>query len=86
MLDYLETGLRACGCTAATCLFKVTNCLAADIAVVSPVPLKAPPPSQFYDWSGSYVGGHLGYAALNSDWTANSTQAVLAATAGLLTH
>jgi high affinity Mn2+ porin len=43
-----------------TCLFIVTTCLAADISVVSSMPLKAPPIAK-YDWSGFYVGGHVGY-------------------------
>jgi high affinity Mn2+ porin len=43
-----------------TCLFIVTTCLAADISVVSSMPLKAPPIAK-YDWSGFYVGGHAGY-------------------------
>src|ERR1700720_1780312 len=43
-----------------TCLFIVTTCLAADISVVSSMPPKAPPIAK-YDWSGFYVGGHVGY-------------------------
>jgi high affinity Mn2+ porin len=37
-----------------------TTCLAADISVGS-MPLKAPPIA-YYDWSGFYVGGHVGYS------------------------
>ena len=37
-----------------------TTCLAADISTVGPVPLKAPPAAN-YDWSGFYLGGHVGY-------------------------
>jgi high affinity Mn2+ porin len=48
------------------------------------MPLKAPPLPQAYDWSGFYVGGHMGYAAGNSDWTANPAQAGLSPTAGTL--
>jgi high affinity Mn2+ porin len=44
----------------AACPFFVTTCLAADIFVVSSIPLKAPPIAN-YDWSGFYVGGHVGY-------------------------
>jgi high affinity Mn2+ porin len=52
--------------------------------VAGTMPLKAPPVSQAYDWSGFYVGGHMGYAAGNSDWTANPAQAGLPATSGTL--
>ena len=38
-----------------------TTCLAADTSVVSSAPLKAPPAAN-YDWSGFYIGGHLGYS------------------------
>jgi high affinity Mn2+ porin len=47
---------------------------AADLPVAMPV--TAPPISAAYDWTGFYVGGHLGYAWGNSDWTANTTAAV----------
>jgi high affinity Mn2+ porin len=46
--------------TATAFLFYVTTCPAADISVVSSMPLKAPPIAK-YDWSGFYVGGHVGY-------------------------
>src|SRR6202142_1608350 len=49
------------GVTAAPSLFFVTTCLAADISVVSSMRLKAPPIAS-YDWSGFYVGGHVGYS------------------------
>ncbi len=42
---------------------------AADLSSV--LPRKAPPPTTApYDWTGFYAGGHLGYAAGLSDWTA----------------
>ena len=47
--------------TAIACLFYVTTCLAAEVSVVSSMPLKAPPIAN-YDWSGFYVGGHVGYS------------------------
>jgi len=34
------------------------------------MPLKAPAPAAPYDWSGFYVGGHIGYAFGNSSWAA----------------
>jgi high affinity Mn2+ porin len=44
---------------------------AADLAAA--LPTKAPPPSwqAAYDWSGFYLGGHIGYFAGGSDFTAN---------------
>ena len=48
------------------------------------LPLKAPPTLQLYDWSGLYVGGHIGYAAGHSNWTAVPTQQGLPAVPGRL--
>src|SRR6516164_6459065 len=50
---------------AAFALASVGNAEAADMK------LKAPPPSvpSAYDWTGFYVGGHLGIAWGNSNWT-----------------
>ena len=62
----------------------VTDGLAADIAIVDPMPLKAPPAFQSYDWSGLYVGGHIGYAGGRSHWTATPNQAGLSASSGSL--
>ena len=38
------------------------------------MPVKAPPPSgpQAYDWTGFYLGGHLGFADGSSRWSATS--------------
>jgi opacity protein-like surface antigen len=33
------------------------------------LPTKAPPPATRYDWSGFYLGGHIGYAGGSSHWT-----------------
>lgn len=52
------------------------------MSVVNAMPLKAPPVVGLYDWSGFYVGGHMGYAGGNSNWTANPTQAGLPSTSG----
>jgi opacity protein-like surface antigen len=42
--------------------------VAADLSSV--LAMKAPPaPVPAYDWSGFYLGGHLGYAWGNSNWT-----------------
>jgi high affinity Mn2+ porin len=40
---------------------------AADLPAVLPV--KAPPAAADYDWTGFYVGGHVGLATGNSGWT-----------------
>ncbi len=43
-------------------------------AAAADLPVKAPPPATTaYDWTGLYVGGHVGYAAGASDWSAAST-------------
>ena len=40
-------------------------------AVAADMPVKAPPPAATaYDWTGVYVGGHIGYAAGSSHWSA----------------
>jgi high affinity Mn2+ porin len=81
---HIETILRALGYVAAACLSTVTCGHAADMSVVNAMPLKAPPVPQSYDWSGFYVGGHLGLSTGTSDWTANPTQAGLPAISGSL--
>jgi high affinity Mn2+ porin len=50
------------------------------------LPTKAPPPSvaAAYDWSGFYLGGHFGYAAGSSNWSATLTGAAAPAVAGSL--
>src|SRR5271165_5705288 len=48
--------------TAATCNFMATDCRAADLPIVSSMPLKSPPPIATYNWSGFYIGGHVGYS------------------------
>src|ERR1700692_3512467 len=55
--------IRLARVAATTCFF-VTGCLAAEISVVGSMPLKAPPIAT-YDWSGFYVGGHVGYGRGN---------------------
>jgi high affinity Mn2+ porin len=40
------------------------------------LPVKAPPPNTAYDWTGYYAGGHFGYAAGSSHWSATSTGVV----------
>ena len=56
----------ACGCVAAVCILIASKSFAADLSVV-----KAPV-SYEYDWTGFYVGGHVGLALGNSNFTANA--------------
>jgi high affinity Mn2+ porin len=63
---------------AATCFFLTGDCLAADIALPDSMPPKAPPIAN-YDWSGFYVGGHVGYSrgyGRNTLFDPNQTAAV----------
>src|ERR1700747_920254 len=39
----------------------------------SSLPVKVPADARIYDWTGFYVGGHVGLALGNSNWTANAT-------------
>jgi high affinity Mn2+ porin len=58
-------------CIVGLALFALAS--GADAADLSrALPTKAPPPAapSSYDWTGFYAGGHLGYAAGVSDWTA----------------
>ena len=41
---------------------------AADLRALMPV--KAPRPAPAYDWAGFYLGGHFGYSAGTSGWSA----------------
>jgi high affinity Mn2+ porin len=55
---------------------------AADLAAV--LPTKAPPPAALaaYDWSGFYLGGHVGYALGASNWSATQIGAAAPAMGG----
>ena len=57
---------------------------AADLSGV--LPTKVPPPSApaAYDWTGLYVGAHLGYATGSSDWTATQAGSAMPSLAGSL--
>ena len=60
-------------------------CALAGSAAAADLPVKAPPPAAAaYDWSGFYVGGHIGYAAGSSHWSTNSTTAAAPPLAGTL--
>lgn len=41
------------------------------------LPLKAPAPVAVFNWTGFYVGGHLGYAAGTTNWTATEAGAAI---------
>jgi high affinity Mn2+ porin len=43
----------------------------ADAADLSAMPVKAPRQPSAYDWTGLFLGGHFGYAAGSSDWSAS---------------
>jgi high affinity Mn2+ porin len=66
----LRASLTCASCAVAWGLF-VPNADAADL--ISPLRAKAPADAQIYDWTGFYVGGHVGLALGNSNWTANAT-------------
>src|SRR4029077_9132365 len=68
-------GAAMLGC--ATLAFTWTVDVAAQAAdMPPPLAFKAPAAAPaFYDWSGFYVGGHLGDAWGSSRWTANSAGA-----------
>jgi high affinity Mn2+ porin len=55
-------------------------------ATAADMPVKAPPPPAMtaYDWTGVYVGGHIGYAAGSSRWSAMPTGAAGPAQSGSL--
>jgi high affinity Mn2+ porin len=53
-------------------------------AAAADLPVKAPPAATNDDWSGLYVGGHVGYASGSSGWSATSTAAVAPALTGSL--
>src|SRR4029077_9092737 len=60
-------------------------CLAlANGAGAADLPVKAPPAATAYDWTGLYVGGHIGYAAGSSHWSAMPTVAAGPALSGSL--
>src|SRR5579862_1271310 len=58
----------------------------AGSAVAADMPVKAPPAAAAtaYDWTGVYVGGHIGYAAGSSRWSAMPTGAAGPAQSGSL--
>jgi len=41
----------------------------AQAAAASDLPVKAPPAPASYDWTGFYLGGHMGYAWGNLSWS-----------------
>jgi high affinity Mn2+ porin len=70
-------GLVVAGMTLAAL---VRSAGAADV----PMAVKTPPPPAAYDWTGYYIGAHIGYAAGSSEWSATSTGAMAPAVTGSL--
>ena len=60
---------------AAIAIASATDGLADDLSTKAPL-------ISSYDWSGFYLGAHLGYAWGNSDWTASSTAATAPGVSG----
>jgi high affinity Mn2+ porin len=55
----------------------------ANTAVAADLPLKAPAPADaVFSWTGFYIGGHFGYAAGRTDWSATDAGAVAPVLAG----
>jgi len=46
-------------------------------AVAADIPLKAPVSAAVYSWTGFYIGGHFGYAAGQTNWTATEAGAAV---------
>jgi high affinity Mn2+ porin len=44
----------------------------ASLAMAADLPVKAPPAATTFDWTGAYVGGHLGYAWGQSNWNSSN--------------
>src|SRR6516165_2016257 len=67
----LNSGFGACmrGAFLVGVVLLALGTVAADLSSV--LAMKAPPAPDpaAYDWSGFYLGGHLGYAWGNSNWT-----------------
>jgi high affinity Mn2+ porin len=77
-------GARLAGaCVAFLCCVE-SAVQAADLS--GALPTKSPPAtaSASYDWTGGYVGGHLGYATGSSDWRATQAGVVTPSLTGLL--
>jgi high affinity Mn2+ porin len=76
MKGLVESGVWASfALVAAASIWSPAPARAADVPIQLP-PLKAPAPSAF-DWTGSYFGGHVGYATGYSKW--NATEALASA-------
>jgi outer membrane immunogenic protein len=55
--------------TAAVAAMIAAPAMAADLSVRQPVYKAPPPPVSYYNWSGCYVGGHVGGLWARKDWT-----------------
>lgn len=63
-------------------LFASRTAGAADLSAV--IPTNAPKAPQFYDWTGAYFGGHVGYGAATSRWSATEAGGVVPTLSGSL--
>jgi high affinity Mn2+ porin len=72
---------RVCIFGSATSVVLTTFSFATAAELSGSYPVKAPVVG-LYDWTGFYVGGHMGYADGNSNWTANPTQGGLPSASG----
>jgi high affinity Mn2+ porin len=61
----------ACVSCAATSVLVAPSARASDLS--TPFAVKAPAWPETYDWTGFYVGGHIGLALGHSNWVANAT-------------
>ena len=75
-----------CLCTKKILTAGLSLAVLAGKVAAADLPVKAPPlaASAAYDWTGVYVGGHLGYATGSSDWTATQAGAATPSLAGSL--
>jgi high affinity Mn2+ porin len=55
---------------------------AADLSTIMALKAPAPPAPAAYDWTGFYVGGHLGYVAGSSNWSATEAGATTPSLSG----
>jgi high affinity Mn2+ porin len=68
---------------AATVITSARGASADNILATKAPPISAGAPSA-YDWTGFYIGGHLGYAWGNSNWTASSIASGVPSVSGSL--
>ena len=62
--------MRGLGLAGIGLIVLVGGARAADLSAVLPTKAPPPPAPVAYDWSGFYLGGHVGYALGGSNWSA----------------